>query len=233
MENYTYSKQKSLKYDVDICLLIDKTGSMYPIIDTVKANALRLYGDIVRDLEERKKCITNLRIRVMTFGDYMEDGADAFYGCDFLQMPEQAALLEQCVNSIRAEGGGDIPEDGLEALAFGIRSEWCKGNNRKRHIICLFTDAPPHDLGHGRSVPGYPADAPTSLAELRSMWGTDGYPGEMDQYAKRLLLFAPDCEAWAQIAREWNQVVLRPVVSDKGLGDVSYQEMLDKISNSI
>ena len=38
MGNYSYSKQSAM-YDVDVCMLIDKTGSMRPIIDTVKANA--------------------------------------------------------------------------------------------------------------------------------------------------------------------------------------------------
>ena len=123
MGNYSYSKQSAM-YDVDVCMLIDKTGSMLPIIDTVKANALRLYDDIKRDMAVKGKNISNLRVRVMAFGDYKADGAEAFYGCDFLHMPDQAELLKQCVNSIRAEGGGDEPEDGLEALAFGIRSKW-------------------------------------------------------------------------------------------------------------
>ena len=232
MGNFSYTKQSNL-YDVDICMIIDKTGSMRPIIDTVKANALRLYDDIKRDMAVKDRIISNLRVRVMAFGDYKEDGSKAFYGCDFLQMPDKADLLKQCVNSIRADGGGDEPEDGLEALAFGIRSRWCTGNNKKRHVICLFTDASSHDLGFGRSVPGYPEDAPKSYEELMCMWGTPQFPGEMDPYAKRLLLFAPDCSYWSRIAREWDNTILRPVASGKGLGDVSYQSMLDTIGNSI
>ncbi|MDO4621208.1 MAG: vWA domain-containing protein [Lachnospiraceae bacterium] len=232
MANFKYTRQNEM-YDVDVCMLIDKTGSMRPIIDTVKQNALHLYDDIKRDMTEKGKNISNLRVRVMAFGDYAADGAEAFYGCDFLNMPEQAELLEQCVNSIRAEGGGDEPEDGLEALAFGIRSPWCTGNNRKRHIICLFTDASAHDLGNGRSEAGYPEDAPKSFEELMIMWGTAQYPGEIDPYAKRLLLFAPDCSYWSRIAREWDNTILMPVASGKGLHDVTYQSMLNTISNSI
>lgn len=98
MGNYSYSKQSAM-YDVDVCMLIDKTGSMRPIIDTVKANALRLYDDIKKDMAVKGKNISNLRVRVMAFGDYKEDGAKAFYGCDFLHMPDQAELLAQCVLS--------------------------------------------------------------------------------------------------------------------------------------
>lgn len=234
MGNYEYTKQSNL-YDVDVCILIDKTGSMRPIIDMVKAKALHLYDDIKRGMavKDKEKIISNFRVRVMAFGDYKADGAKAFYGCDFLQMPHQADLLNQCVKSIRPEGGGDDPEDGLEALAFGIRSKWCTGNNKKRHIICLFTDTSSHDLGYGRSVPGYPEDAPKSYEELMCMWGTPQFPGEMDPYAKRLLLFAPDCSYWPKIAREWDNAILMPVEDGNGLRDVSYQSMLDMIYNSI
>lgn len=232
MGNFSYSKQPNL-YDVDVCLLIDKTGSMRPIIDTVKENALHLYDDIKCDMAVKNKRISNFRVRVMAFGDYIADGSKAFYGCDFLQMPDKAELLEQCVNSIQADGGGDDPEDGLEALAFGIRSKWCTGNNKKRHIICLFTDAPAHDLGFGHSTPGYPEDAPKSYEELMCMWGTPQFPGEMDPYAKRLLLFAPECSYWSKIAEEWESAIITPVANGRGLDEVSYQCLLDTISNSI
>ena len=65
------------------------------------------------------------------------------------------------------------------------------------------------------------------------MWGTPQFPGEMDPYAKRLLLFAPDCSYWPKIAREWDNAILMPVEDGKGLRDVSYQSMLDMIYNSI
>ena len=38
-------------YNVDVCLCIDKTGSMQPIMDAVKKNALNLYQDIRNSLE--------------------------------------------------------------------------------------------------------------------------------------------------------------------------------------
>lgn len=232
MQNFQYTKQSN-SYDVDICLVIDKTGSMRPIIDTVKQNALRLYDDIRDNMAAKGKVISNLRVRVVCFGDYAADGAGAFYGCEFLMMPEQAPLLKQCVESIRAEGGGDEPEDGLEGLAFGIRSRWCAGNNKKRHIVCVFTDAPAHDLGFGKATPGYPDDAPKTYEELLCMWGTPQFPGEMDPYSKRLLLFAPNTSYWQRIAKEWDNTVLMPVASATGLRDVTYQSVLDTVGNSI
>ena len=37
----------SLKYNVDIVMCIDATGSMNGILDTVKSNALNFYGDLI------------------------------------------------------------------------------------------------------------------------------------------------------------------------------------------
>ena len=220
-------------YDVDICLVIDRTGRMRPILETVKRNALNLHRDIMAKMTACGKTVSSLRVRVIAFGDYAADGPNAIRGCDFLQLPEQSGILEACVNDIRAGGGGDAPEDGLEALAFAIRSPWNRGESRHRHIICLFTDAPAHDLGFGSQTPGYPHSAPRSFGELSAMWGYAQYPGEMDAYGKRLLLFAPDSGWWLRIRTEWDNCIIRPAAPDRGLSEISYGEMLDTITNSI
>ncbi|MBR5048998.1 MAG: VWA domain-containing protein [Erysipelotrichaceae bacterium] len=227
------NRRFSYDYEVDICLVIDRTGSMRPILDTVKNNAVNLHRDIKTRMEMKGKTVSALRVRVIAFGDYAADGPEAIVGSDFMVLPEQTMDLEDCVEGIRAEGGGDIPEDGLEALAFAIRSKWTRGSGKRRHIICLFTDAPVHDLGFGAQAEGYPLSAPKTYEELSAMWGFTQYPGEMDTYAKRLLLFAPDEGWWQRIRTEWENTILRPAARDTGLQDVSYTEMLDTIANSI
>ena len=74
-------------YNVDVCLCIDKTGSMEPIINTVKTNALNLYRDVLDSLEKKGKHVSQFRIRVIWFGDYLSD-ADPILVSDFLKMPE-------------------------------------------------------------------------------------------------------------------------------------------------
>ena len=37
-----------MKYNVDMVFCIDDTGSMSPVISTVKNNALNFYSDVVR-----------------------------------------------------------------------------------------------------------------------------------------------------------------------------------------
>lgn len=221
-------------YNIDICLCIDKTGSMSPIINTVKANALNLYADISNALEEKGKHVNQLRIRIVWFGDYVADGDNAMIVSDFLNMPEDMEKFREGVECITAYGGGDTPEDGLEALAIAMRSPWCRDGWKKRHIIALFTDAPAHDLGYSSKVAGYPrANMPKTFGELSAMWGDEDTPGEMDFQAKRLLLFAPNDSYWKTISNAWENTIIRNAREATGLSDVTYQAMLDTIVNSV
>ncbi len=220
-------------YNVDVCLCIDKTGSMEPIINTVKTNALNLYRDVLDSLEKKGKHVSQFRIRVIWFGDYLSD-ADPILVSDFLKMPEELAQYEKFVKSVKPLGGGDVEEDGLEALTYAIRSDWVKTGWRKRHIIALFTDAPSHELGFGKEASSYPKSGmPEDFGQLSEMWGTKSYPGEMDNSAKRLLLFAPDVSFWHTIKECWNNVVLSPANESTGLEDVAYQYMINTIVNSV
>lgn len=143
------------EYNIDICLCIDKTGSMSPIIDTVKENALNLYQDIRNSLEKKGKHVSRLRVKVIWFGDYLANKTPLVMS-NFLTLPDEMEQFTRLVNGVYTDGGGDEPEDGLEALAYAMGSDWCKDGWRKRHIIALFTDASAHDLGHGRSASAYP-----------------------------------------------------------------------------
>lgn len=220
-------------YNVDVCLCIDKTGSMSPIINTVKRNALNLYDDITSALREKGKYISKFRVRVIWFGDYLADKEPMLIS-DFLTLPDDLDQFQKLVNGIKADGGGDEPEDGLEALAYAIRSEWCETGYGKRHIIALFTDAPAHELGFGRKASTYPPSGmPKDFGELSAMWGDEEDPGEMDYRSKRLLLFTPDVTFWHTISQNWENTVMRPAAAATGLKDVTYQAMLNTISNSI
>lgn len=221
------------EYNVDICLCIDKTGSMSPIINTVKENALRLHEDITAAMAEKNKHIHRLRVRVIWFGDYLSDGSEAMLGSDFLVLPEEMNVFKDCVDCIDAYGGGDAPEDGLEALAFAMRSPWCQDGWKRRHIVCVFTDAPAHNIGYSSNASNYPHAMPASYEELMLRWGFEGVPGDMENAAKRLLLFAPDVSYWHRICREWENSILTKVNPDGGLSEISYRNMLDTITNSI
>ena len=221
-----------LTYNVDMVFCIDSTGSMRHVLDFVKQNALNLYQDITREMEKKHKTIHQLRVKVIAFRDYIADGEEAMLSSDFFTLPEQAEMLRDCVEGIHAKGGGDIPEDGLEALAYAIRSDWTREGVKKRHIIVVWSDAPTHELGHGKIAPWYPDGMAQDFDELTLWWEEEQLGGCMDENAKRLLIFAPDAPEWNRISSEWGQVIHVQTVSEV-LEDVEYSQVLDSVCNTI
>ena len=222
-----------MTYNVDIALCIDVTGSMRPILGTIKSNALKLCGDIKNTMITKGKEINKLRIRIIAFRDYGADGNEAMLVTDFFDMPEQEAIFEKCVRGLEYKGGGDIPEDGLEALAYAIKSKWDTTGMKSRHIIVVWTDAPTHELGNGRGNPAYPRNMAADFDELTEWWGDSQIPGVMDQNAKRLLLFAPEAPWWSDVSDCWDQVIHFPSKAGMGLEEVDYEMIVYSICNSI
>ena len=64
---------QGLKYNVDIVMCIDCTGSMGDLLDTVKSNALKFYPDLKERCDAKGKEISELRIRVIGFRDFYAD----------------------------------------------------------------------------------------------------------------------------------------------------------------
>ncbi len=115
---------RGLSYAVDIVFCIDVTGSMTPILDKVKANALRFYDDVQSNLTDKGKNVDELRVRVIAFRDFGADGATALHESPFFALPASRANFSDFVDGLVAEGGGDAPESGLEAVALAINSPW-------------------------------------------------------------------------------------------------------------
>lgn len=222
-----------LTYNVDMVFCIDCTGSMKKIIDIVKSNALNFYQDVTATMSMKNKHITQLRVRVVAFRDYLADGENAMLVTDFFRLPEEAAEFEKCVSSLEADGGGDIPEDGLEALAYAIKSKWDTEGVKRRQVIVVWTDAPTHPLGYGRGSGYYPNGMARDLPELSAWWGGVQQRGFVDNNAKRLVLFAPDAADWNLIADNWDNVLFFPSEAGKGLEHLEYEEIINVISNSI
>lgn len=100
---------RGLSYAVDIVFCIDVTGSMDPIIDAVKANALGFYDDVQSNLTEKGKNVAQLRVRVIAFRDFTADGDSAVEESPFFTLPSDRAGFSEFVNGLVAQGGGDAP----------------------------------------------------------------------------------------------------------------------------
>ena len=197
------------KYNVDFVMCIDVTGSMSPIIDEVKKTALTLPSTFLATMDEYGRHVDSLRIKVIAFGDYEYDenpmAESEFFTAD------QAGEFETYVNNLVPSGGGDIPENALEALALAFKSDW--DESAFRHVTLLFTDAPALPLGERAECPKYPTGMPATLDELM-----DWYQNPADQeielklkrQATRLVLFSPHAEPWDDIS-DWERYETGPV----------------------
>jgi hypothetical protein len=224
----------SLRYAVDIVFCIDVTGSMYPVLDQVKEGALSFHKRLEESMAGKDKAISQLRLRVVAYRDFRDDPSDALEESPFFTVPDQVGHFESFVRGLQAGGGGDEPESGLEALAVALNSDWERGQDRRRHIVALFTDASAHPLGVGRSARTYPQAAPSSIDDLLEIWGYGGSQAAvMENAAKRLLLFAPDTSPWNEIQADWNNTIWVPSRAGEGLNEIEFNEIIDAISNSI
>jgi Mg-chelatase subunit ChlD len=129
---------------VDIVFVLDVTESMQPYIDAVKQNMINFAQDLAQNHRD-------YRLGLVTFEDYV---VSAYPDCNCAYsktMTADAQKFTGWVGTLHAGGGGDIPEDPLDALAyagtFPFRPE-------AQGIIILITDAPPHVAGDGPDPTG-------------------------------------------------------------------------------
>jgi hypothetical protein len=213
---------------VDLALVIDSTGSMGDLIDTVKTHALDAERQLRTALQRDQQPLDSLRARVIAFRDLYCD-ASPFETTPFLDLPAEAQRFRDTVAGIVATGGGDEPESGLEALALALRSQWGgRQGERRRGVIVLWTDASAHPLERrGQAGTGETASLPASFEELTSLWREMADP--MGGGLRRLILFTPPVEPWLTIAATWPQTVHRPARTGGGLAEVDFGGIVEAI----
>jgi len=222
---------RGLSYAVDIVFCIDVTGSMTPIIDQVKANALGFYDDVQTNLTEKGKNVAQLRVRVIAFRDFVADGSAALAESPFFTLPAERGGFSEFVNGLIAQGGGDAPESGLDAVALAINSPWMTTGDRRRQVVVVWTDQPAHPLDPSVLPADFSARVPADFSALTDLWEDE--QGPMGSSAKRLILFAPDGPGWSDISSVWENVVHHPSQAGGGLSEVDYGTIIDSIGNSV
>ena len=222
---------RGLSYAVDIVFCVDVTGSMTPILDQVKANALRFFGDVQSNLTAKGKTIDELRVRVVAFRDIVADGEAALQESPFFELPAEETGFSGFVNGLVAEGGGDAPESGLEAVALAMTSPWTTRGDRRRQVIVVWTDQPAHSLDASAVPPALAGRVPADFSALTDVW--EDPQGPLGSSSKRLIVFAPDGPGWSDISGVWENVVHHPSQAGGGLSDVDYGTIIDSIGNSV
>ena len=186
----------SLSVDVTMC--IDITGSMSDIINTVKDNALSFY-----DLFNAS-CIRNgielnaLNAQIVAFRDKNADEEWLSVAGPF-SLPNEQESFEKEMSRFYADGGGDGPESGLEALHQAFTgTKWGIDDGFHRQVVILWTDA---------SYLVAPSYTSMSIDQLYDEW--NAMPS-----GRRLILFAPkgtfsdiDYDGDWSILDDWKNVI--------------------------
>lgn len=217
-----------LDVNVDIVICIDVTGSMYPVLGTVKDNALTFYERLGDALLEYKRDLQDLRIKVIAFRDVTCDGSGAIQESEFFNLPQQKEEFDSFVKGLKAEGGGDEAETALDVLAHAMHSEWVAEGAKRRHVIVMWTDAPTKDPTGGN---GIIQDSVNNIGELYALW-QDAQNSIMDVNAKRLVLFTPNHESWNRL-ESWALTTHLTTELGAGLGDVDMATFLTFLAKSL
>jgi hypothetical protein len=124
---------------VDIVFVLDVTESMQPYIDAVKQNII----NFAQDLRANNR---DYRLGLVTFEDYVVSKYPDC-NCEYRNtMTSDVQKFTGWVGGLHAGGGGDIPEDQLDALAYAASFPF---RPEAQGIIIIVTDAPPHHDGDG------------------------------------------------------------------------------------
>ncbi|MBQ6594817.1 MAG: hypothetical protein IJH78_04050 [Clostridia bacterium] len=216
-------------YDTDLILVLDGTSSMRGLTDLL-AERIRALRDSVQTALEKgspgsaRRHLGRLRVRVVVFRDVYVD-AEPFARSEWYRLPEEESGLSAFLEGVRAKGGGDEPESGLEALRLAMDSfEAMEG--RGRQIILLMTDASAHPLDDPRRAsypvyPGWMSDC-RSLADLEQLWE------DMDRRRSRMLIVAPNAYPWSDL-QAWSRVWYLPCPAGAGIDS----ELLDGLFDAL
>jgi uncharacterized protein YegL len=120
--------------DLDVVFLIDTTGSMSGEIREAKERVKQL-AEALREIRQGER----VRIGVVAY----RDRGDAFI-TRVSDLSEDVEVSYRFLASLRAEGGGDSPEDVLSGIASAIHEISWSPDLEAEHQVFLIGDAPPH-----------------------------------------------------------------------------------------
>lgn len=218
--------------NIDIVFVIDGTGSMQFCIDSVKNNAIKFRYDFVKKMTDLNSDIDSLRVKVIVFRDYRDDGELAMQQSRFYELPSDEDDYQDFLANVQALGGGDNPENGLEALYYAMRSDFTTGPN-DRQVIVLFTDDEALDLKERAGEGVYPSDMVDESGLLKT-WMVSGQDSSLKlrERSKRLVIFAPTDTKYEKLASQFNRCIFQAVEMSKGLSDIDFGDILKIIAAS-
>ncbi len=212
---------------IDIIFCIDGTGSMHPCFDSIRSYAKKFCRSFTeRMADEHGVDIERLNVKVIVFRDFREDSDPMMFSEWFDLTAGDADLYEKFLDSIIVGGGGDLPENGLEALFYAMTSEWESQGRLDRQVIVLFTDADAKPIGESvTGINGYTVNMVDKAGLIDTWMGkAPSFIPEsefnLNQRAKRLVIYAPEGTMYQDLASELNNAMFVPTAMGTGLEDI-------------
>lgn len=232
----TFSKKRN----VDIVFCIDSTGSMSPIIDLLKSSVSKFQTSLIEGAEKESIEIGDIRIKLISFRDYENDGDEAMSVSRFFDLPDDEAEYSKELHDIEATGGGDNPENGLEALYLAMKSDFVKGKD-DRQVVFLFTDDDAVPLKDAKRVtnPTYPKEMADDVDDLLSLWEKTGKYAQdstikLGEKQKRLVVYAPEKTIYQEFCNRANgKTFYNTSKFEAGMKEITYDDVIKMLVCSI
>ncbi|CAD7924203.1 unnamed protein product [Amoebophrya sp. A120] len=129
---------------IDLCFVLDTTGSMTPWMEAVKTQAEVIGTKVVDKIKEKHEGLDmEMKLAVVPYKDFGDQ--DHLAPRTILDFTSDHELFKTRVRGLRASGGGDEPEDVAGGLHTALEKlSW----SSKIRFLVLVTDAP----GHGQEL---------------------------------------------------------------------------------
>jgi len=134
---------------VELCFIMDATGSMGSYI----AMCQQKVGEIV-DIVTNDNPQTTIKIAFVAYWDHTDKEKVRVY-----PFTTDVSLLKKNISLVKANGGGDIPEDICGGLKAAVGLDW----KTRRRLMIIIADAPCHGTMYHNEKDNYPTGDPGGL----------------------------------------------------------------------
>lgn len=226
---YTVSTNKERKLDIVFC--IDCSAGMADHLSSVRKlvkEAIRLF---VWDFSRKNDSVKALRAKIIRFGNYESDGAEAILQSRFFDLQtDEEKQFDDFLNSLQAKGGIDGRSNGLEALFYAMTADWAACEDTDRQIIFLFSNAdaaPMNPCGGHLSYPAHMVDEEGLLNTWMCVRPAflDRECFKLKERNKRMVLVAPEETIYETMMGNFNRCQFLPTSADARFADIDLQEL--------
>ncbi len=216
---------------IDLVFCLDMTGSTFHFAYEIAYNIDQVYKNVLKIFSDEDKQVGSVRLKLILFKDYESD-SDPMTISEFFTLPEDEQNAKQFILSTRGGGGGDLPENGLEALYYAMKSDFVLNSNC-RQIIALFTDSDAVELGERSHCAGYPEDLlGANMDTLVDAWNLNicnDNELRLLERSKRLIIFAPAGTKYEVLKGCMNRCLFEPVEVSNSLFDFDFESFIESL----